>query len=85
MCHCSLAFYELLTEFESWREPCMHSSKLVFLLSACSPHPPFRAVLMSKDVKSPPGKALGWGRKERRAARLAWPSCPCAEFLLQMR
>lgn len=24
-------------------------------------HPPFRAVLMSKDVKSLPGEGIGWG------------------------
>lgn len=44
------------------------SSKLVFLLSACSPiPPPFEAVLMSKDVKSLPGE----GRRGGPAVGLA--------------
>lgn len=49
----------------------------------CSPsHPPFGAVLMSKDVKSLLGKAPG-GR-ERRARRPAGPSGLFAEFVLRL-
>lgn len=70
-------------EFEAWKRPCMHSSKLVFLLSPRSPIPLSKLCWCQRMWSHCPGKVLGGGRKERRARR-AWPSCPYAEFLLHL-
>lgn len=59
VCHCHLAFYELLTECEAWERPCMHSSKLVFLLSARSPIPLSKLCWCQRMWSHCPGKTLG--------------------------
>lgn len=67
------AFYTLLTGPEA--QEALHAEfKAGFSAFSLLSHPPFEAVLMSKDVKSLPGEGLGWG-KEREAGRRAWLSC----------
>lgn len=73
------AFYTLLTGPEA--QEALHAEfKAGFSAFSLLSHPPFEAVLMSKDVKSLPGEGLGWG-KEREAGRRAWLSCLLAEFV----
>lgn len=73
-------FYTLLTGPEA--PEALHAEfKAGFSAFCLLSHPPFEAVLMSKDVKSLPGEGLGWG-KEGEAGRRAWPSCPLSEFVL---
>lgn len=83
-CHCRLAFYELLTESEARERPCLHSSKLVFLLSARSPIPLSELCWCQRMWSHCLGKVLGGGGRRGGPRASAGPSCLCAEFLLHL-
>lgn len=60
--HDRWAFCTLLTGPEA--PEALHAQfKAGFSAFCLLSHPPFEAVLMSKDVKSLPGEGLGWGKE----------------------